>query len=90
MPHAVLGPGQVFNGITPGPAQVPHRLFGRGGQPDGHELAGTQLAGQAPGVALVGLCPVTGGDRDQRWGDHLAGRPETSSRCSSYPPGPAS
>ena len=57
---------------------VQHRLLGRGRDADGHQLSATKLAGQAPGVALVAYYPVSGGERDKRWGDRLARHPERS------------
>ena len=52
----------------PGSNQIAHRFMTGIGDPDRGELAGAVQFGQHDSVAPIGLDPVAGFDRDQRWG----------------------
>ena len=68
-------PGEVFDHVGSGAAQVPHRLLLDGGDADTDQLAGAMQPGQPAAVPPVGLDLVARCPRDQRRGDHLAADP---------------
>ena len=72
----VPGPGPVDHQIAAGAAQVADGFFGLGRNAHRGQLADPIELGQPPGVPAVGLDPGTGGHRDQRRGDDLAGHPQ--------------
>jgi hypothetical protein len=65
-------PGEVFDHVGAGAAQIPHRLLLGAGDADSDQLTGAVQPGQPPAVTPVGLDLVAGCPRDQRRGDHLA------------------
>jgi hypothetical protein len=67
--------GAVSDHVSPGAAQIPHRLLRHRGDTDRHQLAGAVQPGQPSAVTPVGLDLVTGCLGDQRRGDHLAADP---------------
>ncbi len=57
--------------------QIAHRFMGVVRHPDCRQLAGPMQFGQRYRIAAVGLHPVTGPARDQRWRDHDAILPQS-------------
>jgi hypothetical protein len=64
--------GPVLDHVGAGPAQVPHRFFLDGRDPDRHQFSGPVQPRQPPAVPTVGLDLIAGRLGDQRRRDHLA------------------
>ena len=62
----------VDHGPIARPHQVAHRFVLLVGHVDGRQLPRPEQAGQLPGIAPVGLDPVTGLGGNERGRDHLA------------------
>ena len=73
---AVARPGEVFDHVTPGPAQVPNRLLARARDGDGGELSGAVETSQTASIASIGLDPVARSLGDERRRHHIAANSE--------------
>jgi hypothetical protein len=62
---------EIDDHVPARPAQIAHRLLLGARDPDGDELPGAVQASKPPAVPPVGLHPVAGCLRDQRWRHHM-------------------
>jgi hypothetical protein len=70
--QAMAGPEDVLTEVLAQPEQVADRFFVRRRDPDRGELAGPEQPAQLAGIAAIGLHPVAGLARGERWGDDHA------------------
>ena len=86
------GPEQIGADVFPTAEEVAGGFFLRGRDVNRRQRAGPIQRRQVRGIPTVGVDPIAGATRDERWRDHIAEESPRAQRVrwSSKPHGPAS